>query len=165
MKQALDFLSKIQSQMVEQWILSLPTPLWLLWRNHCSQSVVDSSSLTMLLHSHHPIHFPKDKTWQWKFRALIIIVTLVQLSSLKLIFYWSSSLKNGTILGFLDPTICMIDTKVWCASCRKFLTYRKVVSSNTSCLETYAGFFKLLMKKILDPYVLWLLTKSWFPNS
>ena len=29
-----------------------------------------------------------------------------------------------------------------------------VGSSNTSCLEAYAGFFKLLMKGIFDPYVL-----------
>ena len=32
--------------------------------------------------------------------------------------------------------------------------YRKVASSNTSHLETHAGFFKSLMKEILDPYVL-----------
>ena len=32
--------------------------------------------------------------------------------------------------------------------------YRKVVSSNTSHLEAYAGFFRLLMKEIFDPYVL-----------
>ena len=33
--------------------------------------------------------------------------------------------------------------------------YRKVASSNTSCLEAHAGFFRLLMKGIFDPYVLW----------
>ena len=32
--------------------------------------------------------------------------------------------------------------------------YRKVVSSNTSCLEAHADFFRLLMKGIFDPYVL-----------
>ena len=32
--------------------------------------------------------------------------------------------------------------------------YRQVASSNTSRFEAYAGFFKLLMKGILDPYVL-----------
>ena len=32
--------------------------------------------------------------------------------------------------------------------------YRKVASSNMSCLEAHAGFFKLLMKVIFDPYVL-----------
>ena len=38
----------------------------------------------------------------------------------------------------------------------KFLdTYRKVASSNTSCLEAHAGFFRWLMKRIFDPYVLW----------
>jgi hypothetical protein len=30
----------------------------------------------------------------------------------------------------------------------------QVVSSNTSHLDTHAGFFRLLMKGILDPYVL-----------
>ena len=33
-------------------------------------------------------------------------------------------------------------------------TYRKVVISNTSCLEAHTGFFRLLMKGIFDPYVL-----------
>ena len=32
--------------------------------------------------------------------------------------------------------------------------YRKVASSNTSCLEAHAGFFRLLMKGIFGPYVL-----------
>ena len=31
--------------------------------------------------------------------------------------------------------------------------YRKVASSNTSCLEAQAGFFRLLMKGIFGPYV------------
>ena len=34
------------------------------------------------------------------------------------------------------------------------LEYRKVASSNTSHLEGHAGFFRLLMKGIFDPYVL-----------
>ena len=33
--------------------------------------------------------------------------------------------------------------------------YRKVASSNTSRLEAHAGFFRSIMKGILDPYVLW----------
>ena len=33
-------------------------------------------------------------------------------------------------------------------------TYHKVASSNTSRLEAHAGFFRLLMKWIFDPYVL-----------
>ena len=32
--------------------------------------------------------------------------------------------------------------------------YGKVASSNTSCLEAHAGFFRLLIKGIFDPYVL-----------
>ena len=31
--------------------------------------------------------------------------------------------------------------------------YRKVASSNTSRLEAYAGFSRLIMKGIFDPYV------------
>ena len=34
-------------------------------------------------------------------------------------------------------------------------TYRKVSSSNTSCLEAHAGFFRLLMNDIFDPNILW----------
>ena len=34
-------------------------------------------------------------------------------------------------------------------------TYRKVANSNMSRLEAHAGFFRLLMKGIFDPYVLW----------
>ena len=33
-------------------------------------------------------------------------------------------------------------------------TYRKIPSSNTSHLEAHAGFFRLLMKGMFDPYVL-----------
>jgi hypothetical protein len=36
----------------------------------------------------------------------------------------------------------------------EFNRYRKVASSNTSRLEAHAGFFRLLMKGIFDPYVL-----------
>ena len=32
---------------------------------------------------------------------------------------------------------------------------RKLASSNTSCLEAHAGFYRLLMKGIFDPEVLW----------
>ena len=38
--------------------------------------------------------------------------------------------------------------------------YRKVVSSNTSLLEAYAGFFRLLTKGIFYPYVLWPFNKK-----
>ena len=33
--------------------------------------------------------------------------------------------------------------------------YCKVASSNMSRLEAHAGFFRLIMKGIIDPYVLW----------
>ena len=35
-----------------------------------------------------------------------------------------------------------------------YITYCKVASSNTSCLEAHAGLFRLLMKGVFDPYVL-----------
>ena len=35
------------------------------------------------------------------------------------------------------------------------LCIRNVMSSNTSCLEAHLGFFRLLMKGIIDLYVLW----------
>ena len=38
--------------------------------------------------------------------------------------------------------------------------YRKLPNSNTSRLETHAGFFRLLMKGIFDPYVLWPFEKN-----
>ena len=43
------------------------------------------------------------------------------------------------------------------SSCSRIqtLAYRKVASSNTSRLEAQAGFFRLLMKGIFNPYVLW----------
>ena len=37
----------------------------------------------------------------------------------------------------------------------KLSTTVKVASSNTSCLVAHAWFFRLLMKGIFDPYVLW----------
>ena len=40
------------------------------------------------------------------------------------------------------------------ANSQQVCDYSKVASSNTSHLETHAGFFKKLMKGIFDPYVL-----------
>ena len=40
------------------------------------------------------------------------------------------------------------------------LVYRKFTSSNTSRLEAHAGFFRLLMKWIFNPYVPWLFDKK-----
>ena len=39
-------------------------------------------------------------------------------------------------------------------------TYCKVASSNTSHLEAHVGFFRLIMKGLLDPYVLPLFDKK-----
>ena len=41
-----------------------------------------------------------------------------------------------------------------------FGKYRKVGSSKSSRLEAHAGFFRLFMKWIFDPYVLWPFTLS-----
>ena len=41
------------------------------------------------------------------------------------------------------------------AQIQKDLIYRKVASSNMFRLEAHADFFRLLMKGIFDPYVLW----------
>ena len=52
---------------------------------------------------------------------------------------WSKGILHQSIfelLNFLDHEYC------------------KVASSNTSHLEAHAGFFRLLMKGIFDPYVL-----------
>ena len=38
--------------------------------------------------------------------------------------------------------------------------YRKIASSNTSRLEAHVGFFRLLMKGIFGPYVLWPFDKN-----
>ena len=43
---------------------------------------------------------------------------------------------------------------------RKIFRYCKVASSNTSRLEAHAGFFRLLMKGIFDPYIMWPLHKK-----
>ena len=48
----------------------------------------------------------------------------------------------------------------FCSISVKVITYRKVASSNTSRLEAYAGFFRLLMKGIFDAYVQWPFTKK-----
>ena len=63
---------------------------------------------------------------------------------------------------------CLLTTKLSCLQKNNFghtmhhtgqkvfkvaIEYRKVASSNTSCLEAHAGFFRLQMKGIFDPYV------------
>ena len=41
-----------------------------------------------------------------------------------------------------------------CSLLSQAIRYHKVASSNTSHLAAHAGFFRLLMKEIFDPYVL-----------
>ena len=42
-----------------------------------------------------------------------------------------------------------------CVMLLKKIAYCKVASSNTSCLMAHAGFFRLLIKGIFYPYLLW----------
>ena len=50
------------------------------------------------------------------------------------------------------------------SNCIIFYEYRIVESTSPSCIEAHAGLFRLLMKGIFDPYVLWPFDKIWFPN-
>ena len=50
---------------------------------------------------------------------------------------------------------CDLLRKAWFRSQLETCVYRKVGSSNTFHLEAHAGFLRLLMKEIFDPYVLW----------
>ena len=42
----------------------------------------------------------------------------------------------------------------------EFFSYRIVASSSPSRIEAHAGLFRLLMKEIFDPYVLWTFDKK-----
>ena len=72
---------------------------------------------------------------------------LILLLSHKKAMTWLKSVKT-----FLVETKIIFGavkaTQIWVCK------YRKVASSNTSRLEAHAGFFRLLMKEILGPYVL-----------
>ena len=81
---------------------------------------------------------------------------------------------SNWITTLVGDQIWILVQQNWICFCK--ITYRKVVSSNTSCLEAHAGFFRLLMKGIFDQgiltstyflcnfFVFNLLTKLWFPN-
>ena len=58
---------------------------------------------------------------------------------------------------FLSPSIpqSQFNSRLSSSLCSIQPIYRKVASSNTSHLEAHAGFFRLLMKGIFNPYVLW----------
>ena len=49
--------------------------------------------------------------------------------------------------------VYLIALEAWCVQ-SSIVDYRKVKSSNTSCLEAHAGFFRLLIKGKFDLYVL-----------
>ena len=52
------------------------------------------------------------------------------------------------VTDILDSESILGGNGVW------VVDYRKVASSNTSCLEAHEGFFRLFMNGILDPYIL-----------
>ena len=55
--------------------------------------------------------------------------------------------------GILSPTLFSLKLIWFLGLHRYYFSYRKVASSNTSCLEAHVGFFRLLMKGIFDSYV------------
>ena len=67
-----------------------------------------------------------------------------------------SRLKSSDV-NIMPIRLCnatLIETEQKQSECKYCVTYCKVMSSNTSCLEAHAGFFTLLMKGIFDPFVL-----------
>ena len=63
------------------------------------------------------------------------------------------SLKHETALLVEVGTLHVVP--IFCSLTKFFkCRYRKVASSNTSRLEAHAGFFRLLLKVIFDPYAL-----------
>ena len=84
-------------------------------------------------------------------------------------FYWVYC-KKDQISGISSPKLTLYrigntanlvylpDTRWTCSIIDRpqgtLINYCKVTSSNTSHLEAQAGFFRLLMKGIFDPYVL-----------
>ena len=63
--------------------------------------------------------------------------------------FWTSHLQIMNRLEPLQFRMEQVDQKV------HQKVYHKVVSSNTSHLEAYADFSRLLMKGIFYPYVVW----------
>ena len=84
------------------------------------------------------------------------------------IYFTRNVIFHFQLLSSTTFWLCAMSTWVVRAtSCQKFAgnrlspgnkyfvsMYRKIASSNTSCLEAHVGFFKLLMKGIFGPYVL-----------
>ena len=73
----------------------------------------------------------------------------------------SGNSKNLSLVNKIgdktDFTITRVNVLTYVAGLEfkvHFCNYHKVMSSNPSCLEAHAGFFRPLMKGIFDPYVL-----------
>ena len=71
--------------------------------------------------------------------------------------------RSTVSLQFLEKTDLFLKKQIYFSS-----NYRKVASSNTSRLEAHAGIYRLLMKGILNAYVLWTFDKKvdfWISNA
>ena len=62
-------------------------------------------------------------------------------------------------------SIIFVIHRFWSSKTIILHTYCKVASSNTSRLEAHAGFFRLLMKGIFNPYFLWPFHKKLISNA
>ena len=62
-------------------------------------------------------------------------------------------MANGLSIKFSSFDVITIEKYVNDSKVHE-VNYHKGASSNTSRLEAHAGFFRLLMKGIFDPYVL-----------
>ena len=95
--------------------------------------------------------------------------------SLKFQSFWMCFLKEYCVLYSLIFFICSIFEELyhpkfcpifvcswlcWFKNMKTSFEYRKVASSSPSRIEPHAGLFRLLMKGIFDPYVLWTFDKK-----
>ena len=82
----------------------------------------------------------------------------------KLVKYFMHNADNSLIVDLTNTLQTPSIEMTW-----KFIEYRnkyrKVASSNTSCLEAHASFFRLLMKGIFYPYVLCTVPLGFFESS
>ena len=104
--------------------------------------------------------------WKWEFDGDHLEAKQTELACDKT-FNTVYFVVLNALFRFLLPTICLVVFNVliyrevsyfFFSLCKytvyNYYTYRKVASSNISCLEAHAGFFRLLMKGILDSHVL-----------
>jgi hypothetical protein len=88
-----------------------------------------------------------DHSWPWLYYIIICTQRPANVVRPPIVFFLSY---------IIDEQLFHHDAKRQKNNIMKYNAYyyHKVASSNTSCLEAHVGFFRLLMKGILDPYVL-----------